>query len=93
MTSGQREVLSTQSTSVPQRSRCPPSHLKDFVCHAVTSQDPITSTFHTAASGTPYPISQFLSYNNFSNSHRAFLVAITSHDEPKSFRQAASQSQ
>ena len=91
--SGQGEVPSPQSVPRPQRSRRPPSHLKDFVCHAIASQDPTTSPLQDASSGTPYPISNFVSYDNFSASYRAFLAAITSQDEPKSFRQAVSQPQ
>lgn len=36
-----------------------------------------------------YPISQFVSYDNFSQSHKAFVAAIMSHDEPKTFSHAA----
>ncbi|CAH9138265.1 unnamed protein product [Cuscuta epithymum] len=35
-----------------------------------------------------YPISNFITYERFSNKHKAFLAAITSHDEPKQFSQA-----
>jgi len=41
----------------------------------------------------PYPISHFLSYDKFSYSDWALLVAITLHDQPKSFSHAASQPQ
>ena len=39
--------------------------------------------FFNASSGTSHPLSHFINYT----SHRAFLVVITSHDEPKSFHQ------
>lgn len=34
------------------------------------------------------PIANFVSYENFSKSHKAFLAAITKNDKPKSFKQA-----
>ncbi|KAJ0540475.1 putative RNA-directed DNA polymerase [Helianthus annuus] len=35
-----------------------------------------------------HPLSNFVSYEKFSSSHKAFLAAIDSHDEPKTFKQA-----
>lgn len=35
-----------------------------------------------------YPLSSFVAYDKFSNSHHVFLTAITNHDEPKHFSQA-----
>lgn len=34
-----------------------------------------------------HPLSNFVSYENFFDSHKAFLTAITSNDEPKNFKE------
>ena len=85
--SGQGEDLSTSSR--PQCNRRPPSHLKDFVCHVIEKIDLVTSPLQDAFSGTPYPLTKFISYDRFSSSHHALLAPITCHDEPKTFIQAA----
>ena len=90
---GQGEIPSRQPNSRPQRNRPPPAHLQDFICHVVASQGPILSPLQDSSSDMPYSLSNFLSYNNFSASHRVLLTAITSHDEPKTFSRVASQSQ
>ncbi|KAJ9540013.1 hypothetical protein OSB04_026519 [Centaurea solstitialis] len=41
-----------------------------------------------SSTSTVHPISQFVSYDRFSRSHKIYLAAITSHDEPKYFHQA-----
>lgn len=49
------------------------------------------SVTHSKVDGGPstkYHLSNFVSYKNFSNSHKAFLAAITYDDEPKNFSQA-----
>ena len=84
------ELQNSELISQPQHSHRPRVHLKDFIYDAVASPDPLLSPLPGSSLGTPYPISNFLSYHNFSSSHRALLAAITSHDEPKSFSQAAS---
>nr|KYP68722.1 Retrovirus-related Pol polyprotein from transposon TNT 1-94 [Cajanus cajan] len=35
-----------------------------------------------------YPLSNFVSYDHFSHRHRAYLAALGSHDEPKTYAQA-----
>ena len=40
-------------------------------------------------SSTVHPLTHYVSYEHFSNTHKAFLSAITNHDEPKYFHQAA----
>ena len=67
------------------------SHLKEFIFHAITSRDPISSPFPTTSSGALDPIPTFISYDKFYASYQVFQVAITSHDEPKSFSHVASQ--
>ncbi|KAJ8445616.1 hypothetical protein Cgig2_018557 [Carnegiea gigantea] len=82
---GQWELQNSKLVSRPQHNRRPPADLKDFICHAVASPYPLSSPLPGSSSGTPYLISNFLSYQKFSSSHRVVLTAITSHDEPKIF--------
>lgn len=72
----------------PQRERHAPRHLDDYVCNLSQSIDPNQVTLQLANSGTPYPLSNHFSYNSFSPNHQAYLAAITSFDEPKTFSQA-----
>ncbi|GLT64493.1 hypothetical protein SLA2020_369820 [Shorea laevis] len=72
----------------PQRERRAPRHLDDYVCSMSQSVDPNQVTLQSANSGTLYPLSNHLSYNSFSPNHKAYLAAITSLDEPKTFSQA-----
>ncbi|KAI3507425.1 hypothetical protein L1887_22411 [Cichorium endivia] len=69
------------------RTRIPSSRLKDFevtlppsIDHAKPVPDRTSSTVH--------PLSNYVSYNKFSASHQVFLAAITSVNEPKSFKEA-----
>lgn len=70
-----------------QRNKTQPKHLQNFVTELPPSVD---HSRPTASSGdsTVYPISNYVSYDRFSHSHKAFLAAITSRDEPKYFSQA-----
>lgn len=47
-----------------------------------------TSPSSQSSSGSVYPISDYLSSHKFSDQHRSFLVAISSHHIPKSFKEA-----
>lgn len=48
------------------RSRQPPGYLRDYFCHAAT-ENPICKTLDpSCSSGTVYPISQYVSYDHFS---------------------------
>ncbi|KAJ9544451.1 hypothetical protein OSB04_024158 [Centaurea solstitialis] len=69
------------------RVKLPSSRLQDYevtlppsVDHAKPVPDRTSSTVH--------PLSDYVSYNKFSASHKAFLAAITSVNEPKSFEEA-----
>ncbi|XP_076893891.1 uncharacterized protein LOC143546021 [Bidens hawaiensis] len=42
----------------------------------------------TQNSSTVHPIANYISYNKFSNNHKAFLTAISANDDPKTFHQA-----
>ncbi|MFS7932971.1 putative RNA-directed DNA polymerase [Helianthus anomalus] len=70
-----------------RRNRSRPAHLNDYdvqlppsIDHARTASDQQSSTVH--------PLANFVSYDKFSDSHKAFLAAITSNDEPENFKQA-----
>ena len=55
----------------------PPIHLKDYICKI----NNITSKIN-------FPLENYLSLSNLSNSHRAFLINIILNKEPKSYPQA-----
>ncbi|GKV24575.1 hypothetical protein SLEP1_g34168 [Rubroshorea leprosula] len=69
--------------SRPQRERRKPTYLTDYILNGVQT-NPNTSL----TSGTPYSISHFIAYDKFSPTHRSFLAAISTKDEPKSFSKA-----
>ena len=80
------------------RSHKPSVLLKDYVVNASTvSTPPITSLSSTPTQGppvsvsgiTPYPIDSYLSQARFSVAHTAFLAALTSTNDPKSFKEAS----
>ncbi|CAH9102191.1 unnamed protein product [Cuscuta epithymum] len=71
------------------RVKHPYVRLKDYVTHTVQKYSSIPSSATPAASsGTPFPISHYVSCDNFSSSHRAFLAAISSRSEPQTFKEA-----
>ncbi|CAH9133273.1 unnamed protein product [Cuscuta epithymum] len=79
-------VPTTNEVRRSDRIRRLPSHLAAFdtdLPPSLTHSRPANS-----AGSTQYPISNFLNYERFSTKHRAFLVAISSHNEPKTFSQA-----
>jgi hypothetical protein len=67
------------------RTRHPPSHLKDFVCHASNQ----SSSSHPSTDFTSYPITDSLSYNKLSNQHLYFVLSLQTHTEPKSYAEAS----
>ncbi|KAJ9556664.1 hypothetical protein OSB04_011278 [Centaurea solstitialis] len=73
--------------SRPKRDRCQPKHLDDFIVNLPPSVDHARTT-STQDASTVHPITNYLSYDNFSNTHKVFLAAITTNDEPKNFKQA-----
>ncbi|KAF2323051.1 hypothetical protein GH714_033027 [Hevea brasiliensis] len=73
----------------PKRARKMLEKLKDYVCHAISVNAPTpNSSFQLTSLGNPHTLSQYISYSRFSNSHRAYLVAITHNDEPSTYSQA-----
>ncbi|KAJ0437650.1 putative RNA-directed DNA polymerase [Helianthus annuus] len=71
----------------PKRDRAPPKRLNDFVVDLPPSVDH-AHTASTRATSTVHPSTNYISYDNFSHAHKWFLAAITSTNEPKSFKQA-----
>lgn len=65
-----------------------PHKFKDFVVklpHSINHQQPDSNR----EASTVHPISNFVSYESFSENHKAYLTAITLNDEPRSFNQAS----
>ncbi|KAF5471273.1 hypothetical protein F2P56_011717 [Juglans regia] len=75
------------SAIVPRRSsrlRNTPSHLQAYHCHLV-SQAPI----HTSSNfSTPYPLTNHITYDHLSSSHRAYALSLSLTHEPKSYEEA-----
>ncbi|KAM0069913.1 putative RNA-directed DNA polymerase [Helianthus debilis subsp. tardiflorus] len=70
------------------RTRSQPSRFKDYAVNLPPSVDHANSTSNQGNS-TAHPLAYYISYTKFSSNHKAFLSAIDSHDEPKSFQQAS----
>ncbi|KAK1412293.1 hypothetical protein QVD17_33424 [Tagetes erecta] len=70
-----------------KRTRSRPKHLNDYEVRLPPSIDHEQST-SSQGSSTVHPLAHFISYDKFTNSHKAFLAAITSNDEPKHYKQA-----
>ncbi|GJW99595.1 putative RNA-directed DNA polymerase [Tanacetum coccineum] len=71
----------------PQRVRTQPKRLNDCIVNLPPSIDHALPSSNQQSS-TVHPLSNFVSYEKFSDSHKAFLAAITSNDEPKNFKEA-----
>jgi len=53
--------------------------LKDYVCYSAYTHNssPQGDSLQKGSSGTPYPLVNDITYNNFSHTHKDFLAAIT----------------
>ncbi|XP_026378729.1 uncharacterized protein LOC113273183 [Papaver somniferum] len=72
-----------------KRQKIPSSRLKGFVTHTVRENSPpSTQPIQSSSSGTPYPLTYYISCDHFSAMHRKYLAAITAGNEPKSFKEA-----
>ncbi|XP_056844130.1 retrovirus-related Pol polyprotein from transposon RE1 isoform X2 [Raphanus sativus] len=75
-----------------QRTRQPSTRFRDYVINTVTTIPVSTLSLPSSVpqpfSGTDYPLSDYLTYDRLSSSHRSFLLALTINIEPKHFRQA-----
>jgi hypothetical protein len=72
---------SPPSTRTSTRHKHSPPYLKDYVCNAIDHST-------NQSSGTLYPMSSFLSYQNLSIPHCFYALSITTHIEPKSYAEA-----
>ncbi|GJW70558.1 hypothetical protein Tco_0127475 [Tanacetum coccineum] len=88
-TNESNEGAEAQAKTRPTQTRTQPSRFKDFIIQVPPSVKHPSSTSNQVTSTVRYPISNFVSYDKFSNNHKAFLAAITNTDEPKCFKQAA----
>ena len=66
------------------------AHLHDYHCPTLptSSLNPSSNSLHFLTQGTCFPLSNFLSYNHFSSTHRSFVASISTQQEPTSFAQA-----
>ena len=70
-----------------KRTRSQPAHFSDYAVDlppSLKGSQPDSDQAHS----TVHPLSHFVSYDKFSHSHKAFLTAIDSTDEPSCFAQA-----
>lgn len=85
------------TTGRGQRLHQPSVKLKDYVMYNATSLEDPSLALHCSASSsseivqgkTLYPLTNFITDENFSASHKAFLAAITAGVEPRYYSQAA----
>ncbi|XP_010242510.1 PREDICTED: uncharacterized protein LOC104586844 [Nelumbo nucifera] len=71
------------------REKRTPNYLQDFVTHSAHCLDPsVVSPASSQSSGIPYPITHYVTYDNFSVKHRHFLASITAGREPTRFFEA-----
>nr|XP_019702979.1 uncharacterized protein LOC109505165 [Elaeis guineensis] len=75
-------------SSRPCRIKRPPSHLKDFVCHTVQTNDSSLPSTSLASSDMSYLIKNFVTSQHFSASHQAFVATIDSDVEPRTYSKA-----
>ncbi|GJV12683.1 retrovirus-related pol polyprotein from transposon TNT 1-94 [Tanacetum coccineum] len=80
----QTEVELSQK-EVNMRTR--PTYLDDYEVQLPPSIDHKQPT-SSRESSTVHSLAHYVSYDNFTNTHKAFLSAITSNNEPKHFQQA-----
>jgi len=73
----------------PAQEKRLPSHLEDYFCYNTQVRDPLLAFSPSkGSSGNPYPLVNYITCNNFSNRHRAFLAAITKIVEPRYYHEA-----
>lgn len=75
-------------TNLGPRARQPPSYLRDYYCHLAGNNPSHRSHASSNSSGKSYHISNFVHYDHLSPAHKAYLAAISSNDEPKTYSQA-----
>lgn len=75
-----------------KRQKFPSVKLRDYVVQTSSLSTPPLPATNTSSdqssSGTPYPISNYVSCDRFSSTHRGYLVTLTTNIEPTSFMEA-----
>lgn len=91
--SGEQEVsVGREAIMIPEmgrgmRNKVLNTRLKDFVTHTIQKvKSSKSSSTQEHASGTPYPITYFISCERFSIRHRNFVAAVTAGKAPKFFK-------
>ena len=80
---------SSPSLGRDHRAKQPNCLLRDYFVHSVQLGSPPPGSLDAPRpSGTPYPLANFVSCDNFSMRHRVFLAAVDDGVEPKSFTEA-----
>lgn len=90
------EVVQANASSAEEemgkgkRVKFPNSRYRGFVTHMVVKKkNPSKQSLSpSATSGTPYPISHFVSYERFSNNYKKYIAAVSAGKTPKTFREA-----
>ena len=73
------------------RTKTPSSRYRDFVVSSVTIpplSPSLPSSTPQPSSGSLFPLSDYLSYDQFSTKHCRYLIALATNIEPKSFKEA-----
>ncbi|KAM0043325.1 putative RNA-directed DNA polymerase [Helianthus debilis subsp. tardiflorus] len=85
----QQNGSNSENAELPRqkRSKVRPKHLDDYEVKLPPSIDHEHSA-STQESSTVHPLAHFISYDKFTNAHKAFLAAITLNNEPKHYNQA-----
>ena len=80
---GPSTIVPHESANLRRSNRIahPPSYLREFHCSLVTQQQLPNTT-------SKYPLSQYLSYDSLSPSHRSFVLAVSSNIEPRFYHEA-----
>jgi Integrase core domain/GAG-pre-integrase domain len=82
-------IMSQPVTSaLMPRARQPPAKLRDYICYTAHVNPFYAHPTSSQSSGTPYPISHYVTCNKFSLAHRKFLCAVTKGKEPEHFGEA-----
>lgn len=88
----QTQAVVTAELGVSKRPKSKPQRLNDYVLYTTqctNDPSPHTPTSASSTSGTvPYPISNYVTCERFSDKHRAFLAAVTAAVAPTTYAEA-----
>ena len=86
---GSSADVNTQLLGHGHRAKIPSTQLRNFVTNIICRIDPSPRSLAAShSSGTPYSVTHYVNYDNFSVHHRHFLAAISAGTEPQSFAEA-----